>query len=106
MHQLPLIVGSRTGNTPPGELERLVSTLEGHKRAIHDLMNIQNIELAPYCALLIGRIKKKVIPVLEEAIVAAKILQVTNEPLPQVTVQNLQDRIQSGLMLPAYEGGD
>ena len=44
-------------------------------------------------------------PIIEEAIVAAKILMAMDQPLPEMTVQNLIKRIQEGFDLPAYEGG-
>ena len=89
----------------PGNVERLEAMLDGHLRMIHYLQNIHDVQFAPYCDLFIKRIEKEIVPILEEAIVAAKILMATDQPLPKMTVQNLNKRVQEGLDLPAYEGG-
>ena len=88
-----------------GEIERLEAILDGHLRMIQYLQNIHDAQFAPYCKLFIGRIEKEVVPIIEEAIVAAKILMAMDQPLPRMTVQNLIKRIQEGFDLPSYEGG-
>ena len=88
-----------------GNVERLEAILDGHMKMIQYLQNIHGTEFVPYCNLFIDRIQKKIVPILEEAIAAAKILMAANQPLPKVTVQSLSKRIQGGFDLPAYEGG-
>ena len=90
----------------PADIERLEAILDGHLRMIRYLQNIHDAQFAPYCSLFIDRIEKEIVPILEEAIVAAKILMAMDQPLPKMTVQNLIKRIQEGFDLPAYEGGD
>ena len=89
----------------PADVERLEAILDGHLRMIQYLQNIHDAQFAPYCSLFIERIRKEIVPILEEAIVAAKILMAVDQPLPKMTVQNLNKRVQEGLDLPAYEGG-
>ena len=89
----------------PADVERLEAILDGHLRMIQYLQNIHDAQFAPYCSLFIERIEKEIVPILEEAIVAAKILMAVDQPLPKMTVQNLNKRVQEGLDLPAYEGG-
>ena len=89
----------------PADIERLEAILDGHLRMIQYLQNIHDAQFAPYCSLFIDRIEKEIVPILEEAIVAAKILMAMDQPLPKMTVQNLIKRIQEGFDLPAYEGG-
>ena len=88
-----------------GEIERLEAILDGHLRMIQYLQNIHDAQFAPYCSLFIDRIETEIVPILEEAIVAAKILTAMDQPLPRMTVQNLIKRIEEGFDLPAYEGG-
>ena len=89
----------------PADVERLEAILDGHLRMIQYLQNIHDAQFAPYCSLFIERIEKEIVPILEEAIVASKILMAMDQPLPKMTVQNLIKRIQEGFDLPAYEGG-
>ena len=89
----------------PADVERLEGILDGHLRIIQYLQNIHDAQFASYCSLFIERIEKEIVPVLEEAIVAAKILMAMDQPLPKMTVQNLNKRIQEGFDLPSYEGG-
>ena len=88
-----------------GDVERLEAILNGHMQMIQYLQNIHGTEFVPYCNLFIDRIEKEIVPILEEAIAAAKILMVLDQPLPKMTVQSLSKRIQDGFDLPAYEGG-
>ena len=89
----------------PADVERLEAILDGHLRMIQYLQNIHDAQFAPYCSLFIDRIETEIVPILEEAIVAAKILTAMDQPLPRMTVQNLIKRIEEGFDLPAYEGG-
>jgi hypothetical protein len=89
----------------PRNVERLEAMLDGHLRMIQYLQNIHDAQFAPYCKLFIERIEKEIVPILEEAIVAGKILMAMDQPLPKMTVQNLNKRVQEGLDLSAYEGG-
>ena len=88
-----------------GDVERLEGILNGHMQMIQYLQNIHGTEFVPYCNLFIHRIEKEIVPILEEAIAAAKILMALDQPLPIMTVQSLTKRIQDGFGLPAYEGG-
>ena len=105
MDALPSMEAPSLEQENPGEIERLEATLDGHLRMIRYLQNIHDAQFAPYCSLFIERIEKEIVPILEEAIVAAKILMAMDQPLPKMTVQNLIKRIQEGFDLPAYEGG-
>jgi len=105
MDALTSVAGPRPARENPGDVERLEAMLDGHLRMIQYLQNIHDAQFAPYCKLFIERIEKEIIPILEEAIVAAKILMAMDQPLPKMTVQNLNKRVQEGLDLPAYEGG-
>ena len=89
----------------PADVERWEAMLDGHLRMIQYLQNIHDAHFAPYCKIFIERIEKGIVPIIEEALVAAKILMATAQPLPKMTVQNLNKRVQDGLDLPAYEGG-
>ena len=89
----------------PADVERLEAILDGHLRMIQYLQNIHDAQFAPYCSLFIERIEKEIVPIIEEAIVAAKILMAMDQPLPEMTVQNLIKRIQEGFDLPSYDGG-
>ena len=95
----------RPGHITPEKLARLETILDGHVRMIHYLQNIQDAQFVPYCNLFIGRIEKEILPMLEEAIVAAKILMAMDQPLPQMIIENLHKRIQEGIDLPPYDGG-
>ena len=88
-----------------GDVERLEGILNGHMQMIQYLQNIHGTEFVPYCNLFIHRIEEEIVPILEEAIAAAKILMAASQPLPKMTVQSLTKRIRDGFDLPAYEGG-
>ena len=88
-----------------GDVEGLEAILNGHMQMIQYLQNIHGTEFIPYCNLFINRIEKEIVPILEEAIAAAKILTALDEPLPKMTIQSLTKRIQDGFDLPAYKGG-
>ena len=105
MDALPSADGPCDKQDCAGDVERLEAMLDGHLRMIQYLQNIHGAEFVPYCNLFINRIEKEIVPILEEAIVAAKILMATDQALPKSTVQNLIKRIQEGYDLPAYEGG-
>ena len=96
---------SRPGHITPETLAELETTLDGHVRMIRYLQNIHDAQFAPYCDLSIERIEKKILPILEEAIVAGKILMAMDQPLPQMIIENLHKRIQEGIELPSYDGG-
>ena len=105
MDALSSMEAPRLEQENPADVERLEAILDGHLRMIQYLQNIHDAQFAPYCSLFIERIRKEIVPILEEAIVAAKILMAMDQPLPKMTVQNLIKRIQEGFDLPAYEGG-
>ena len=104
MAVLSSVDGPRLEQENPGDDERLEIILDGHMQMIQYLQNIHGAEFVPYCNLFIDRIEKEIVPILEEAIVAAKILMAMDQPLPKMTVQNLIKLIQEGFNLPAYEG--
>lgn len=93
------------GHITPETLARLETTLDGHARMIRYLQNIHDAQFASYCNLFVERIEKKILPILEEAIVAAMILMAMDQPFPQVITENLHKRIQQGIDLPHYDGG-
>ena len=95
----------QSGHITPEKVERLEAILDGHLRMIHYLQDIHDAQFAPYCNLFIERIEKEILPMLEEAIVAAKILMAMDQPLPQMIIENLHKRIQEGIDLPPYDGG-
>ena len=96
---------TKPGHITPETLAQLETTLDGHVRMIRYLQNIHDAQFAPYCDLFIERIEKEILPTLEEAIVAAKILMAMGQPLPQLIINNLHKRIQEGIGLPSYDGG-
>jgi hypothetical protein len=96
----------RHGSKTPDDIERLETILDGHMRMIQYLENIHDVQYAAYCNLFVQRIEKQILPILEEAIVAAKIMVAMKETLPRMTIENLRRRIQAGNDLPAYDGGD
>lgn len=95
----------RPWHITPETFAQLETTLHGHMRVIRYLQNIHDAQFAPYCNLFIERIEKEILPILEEAIVAAKILMAMDQPLPQMITENLHKRIQEGIALPSYDGG-
>ena len=95
----------RPGHITPEKVTRLETTLDGHERMIQYLQDIHDAQFAPFCNLFIERIEKEILPILEEAIVAAKILMAMDQPLPQMIIENLHKRIQEGIDLPPYDGG-
>jgi len=105
MDAIPSVARGNPEQENPGDVERLEAILDGHMQMIQYLQNIHDAQFAPYCNLFIERIEKEILPILEEAIVAAKILLAMDETLPKMTLQNLNKRIQEGLSLPAYDGG-
>ena len=96
---------SRPGHIAPETVAQLETIFDGHVRMIRYLQNIHDSQFAPYCNLFIERIEKEILPILEEAIVAAKILMAMDQPLPEVITENLHKRIQQGIDLPPYDGG-
>lgn len=105
MDEFSSVDGLHPNRGHTGDVERLEAILDGHMKTIQYLQNIHGTEFVPYCNLFIDRIQNEIVPILEEAIVAAKILMATNQPLPKMTVQSLTKRIRDGFDLPAYEGG-
>lgn len=106
MDALASVNEPRPGQSTVEKVERLETILDGHVRMIQYLQNIHDAQVAPYCNLFIERIEKEILPILEEAIVAAKILMAMDQPLPQMIIENLHKRIQGGIDLPSYDGGD
>ena len=96
----------RHGSKTPDDIERLETILDGHMRMVQYLESIHDAQYAAYCNLFVQRIEKQILPILEEAIVAAKIMVAMKETLPQMTIENLRKRIQAGNDLPAYDGVD
>ena len=90
-------------NTP--RVDELTAILENHRSIMAHLESVHDAQLGPYCSLLSEQIRRHVVPVLEEAIVAARILLQMDEHLPLQTLQSLEHRIMLGYQFPPYRGG-
>lgn len=96
-------IGQRT-SAP--RVDGLVAILESHRSVMAHLESVHDAQLAPYCSLLSERIRQHVVPVLEEAIVAARILDQMSERLPPLTLESLEHRIMLGYQYAPYRGGE
>ena len=92
--------------TIDARVDELVVILESHCSIMAHLESIHDAQLAPYCSLLSERILREVVPVLEEAIVAARILHQMSERLPLETLESLEHRIMLGYQYAPYRGGE
>ena len=90
-----------------GAVDRLVVFKAGHERVMIQLSHVQDQQLAPYCELLAERIQNQVLPVIEDAIEAANILQHEAAPgLTEFTRDRLWSLLQKAASLPPVEGVD
>lgn len=92
--------------TNDARVDELVVILESHRSIMAQLKSVNDPDLGSYCSLLSERILHHVVPVLEEAIVAARILHQMSECLPLETLESLEHRIMLGYQFPPYRGGE
>ena len=89
----------------PKVLVTLETSLKGHQAIMRHLSGVHDGQLRPYCTLLKDRIQSTIVPMLEEAIVAVKIIIELKGDVPATLLESLHHRIQLGLEHPPYTGG-
>lgn len=94
-------------NDLSGAVDRLVVFKAGHEQVMTQLSHVQDQQLAPYCELLAERIQNQVLPVIEDAIEAANILQhEAATGLTELTRDRLWTLLLKAASLPPVEGED